>query len=111
MQSKDQVNRRQFMKLAAGSAVVVPFFAALPAGAGGHLPKLEESDPQAVGLGYKHNTADVDKDKHVNHTEEQLCSNCQLYQGKEGNDWGPCAIFPGKEVSATGWCSAYVVKA
>ncbi|HUH40436.1 MAG TPA: high-potential iron-sulfur protein, partial [Castellaniella sp.] len=37
-------------------------------------------------------------------------ANCQLFQGKAGEDWGPCPIFGGKQVSAKGWCSAYTKK-
>jgi len=39
-----------------------------------------------------------------------VCSNCQHYSGAEGADWGPCALFQGKEVNAKGWCSAWVKK-
>lgn len=108
MQIKGQINRRQFIKLSAGSAVVVPFFVSLPASAGAHLPRVEEDDAQAMALGYKHDSAEVDQAKHAKHTPEQICSGCTLYQGKDGDEWGPCAIFPGKEVAAAGWCSAFV---
>ena len=64
--------------------------------------KLAESDPQAAALGYKVNTTKVDKAKYPNHAANQSCSSCQLYQGS-----GKCAIFQGKLVSSTGWCSAY----
>ena len=35
----------------------------------------------------------------------------QLFQGKAGDAAGGCGIFPGLQVSAKGWCSAYVKKA
>ncbi|MGH7262243.1 MAG: high-potential iron-sulfur protein, partial [Nitrospiraceae bacterium] len=41
----------------------------------------------------------------------QDCASCQLFQGKPGDAWGPCPIFPGKNVNAKGWCSAYIKKA
>ncbi|NBW00197.1 MAG: hypothetical protein EBR85_00515 [Betaproteobacteria bacterium] len=44
------------------------------------------------------------------HVAEQKCSNCTLYQSKSA-DSGGCAIFPGKQVAANGWCSAYQKKA
>jgi hypothetical protein len=31
--------------------------------------------------------------------------------GKEGAANGPCSIFPGRLVAATGWCSVYAPKA
>lgn len=71
---------------------------------------VAETDPQAVGLGYKTDTTKVDNKKFPKHTAEQKCANCQMYQGKAAASGG-CAIFPGKQVVATGWCSAYQKKA
>jgi len=104
MNSKETVNRRKFIKLTLGSAVAIPTLTGTMAQAGGHLPKIEESDPQASALAYKHDASTVDA---ANFKAGSRCDNCSLYQGKEGDDWGPCGIFPGKEVAAAGWCSAY----
>lgn len=71
------------------------------------LPQLSEDDTQAKSLNYKHIASDVDPSKNPRYKEGQLCSNCQVYQGNDGDDWGPCAIFAGKAVKATGWCTAY----
>ena len=71
---------------------------------------VAETDTQAVALGYKANTAQVDQKKYPKHTAEQKCVNCQLYQSKSAND-GSCAVFPGKLVAASAWCSAYQKKA
>jgi hypothetical protein len=73
--------------------------------------KLSESDPQAVALGYKTDTKKVDKAKYPKHTPAQMCKNCQFFQGKPADQMGPCPLFGGKLVHATGWCSAYVKKA
>lgn len=35
------------------------------------------------------------------------CASCALYQGAYGSLQGPCQIFPGKQVKATGWCSSW----
>ncbi len=102
------VNRRNFIKLTLCSGVVVPTLTGALAQAGGHLPKLEESDAQAVSLGYKHDSTTVDA---ANYKEGSSCKSCALYQGKEGNEWGPCGVFPGKEVAANGWCTAFNPKA
>lgn len=110
MNQEQKIQRRRFVKLAVGSAVVVPFFTNHQAIAAGHMPRVEESDPQATALGYKHDTNDVDASAYANHDPSQVCTGCNLYQGKEGDEWGPCAIFPGKEVAANGWCSAFVPK-
>jgi high potential iron-sulfur protein len=73
-------------------------------------PSLSESDPTAVGLGYKSNASTVDKAKFPQYAAGQACANCALYQGAAGASSGPCPIFAGKSVSATGWCSSYTKK-
>jgi hypothetical protein len=35
----------------------------------------------------------------------------RMYQGKPTDALGPCAIFAGKQVSSTGWRSAFTKKA
>jgi len=100
-------NRRIFLQAIAAGASVATF--AAPAQTGG--PKLEESDPQALALGYKQDTTKVDPKKYPNHANSQDCANCQLYQGKAKELLGPCPLFAGKQVSAAGWCSAWNKKA
>lgn len=101
-------SRRQFVLhvVAAGAAV-----ASLDARAQGAGPKVSESDPQAVALGYKDDTTKVDDKKYPKHAAEQKCANCQLYQGKPSDALAPCALFPGKQVAGPGWCSAWNKKA
>ncbi|MEQ8858977.1 MAG: high-potential iron-sulfur protein [Pseudomonadales bacterium] len=74
------------------------------------MAKLEESDPQAQALGYKHDSGAVDAAAYARHQADQLCENCGLYQAGQGGEegWGGCGIFPGKLVAAGGWCNAYV---
>ena len=90
--------RRTFVKQALG-VTAGGLLAGRVAVAGGHLPKLDPNDPQAQSFKYTHEST----------TEGQLCSNCQLFKGEK--EWGECAIFPGKEVAAKGWCQAWVKKA
>ena len=73
--------------------------------------KVEETDPTAIALGYKHDATKVDAKKFTTFVAGRNCSNCQLYQGKPTDAWAPCAIFAGKQVNAKGWCSAWVKKA
>jgi hypothetical protein len=73
--------------------------------------KLDESDPQAAALGYVADTTKANQAKYPAHTPAQMCSNCQLFQGKAGDASGPCPIYSGKIVAAKGWCSAYSKKA
>lgn len=72
---------------------------------------LSESDPQAQALGYKADATKADKLKFPKYTAGQMCSNCQLYQGKPTDATGPCPIFQNRLVAAKGWCSAWVKKA
>ena len=74
-------------------------------------PKLEESDPQAVGLGYKADASKVDKAKYPQHAATQVCSGCNFYQGKPTDTMAPCQLFAGKQVAGKGWCTAFAKKA
>lgn len=109
----DQINarRRGFIKL--GSLAVASAALALRAGspAAQGAPRLDEKDAQAQALGYVHDASRADKKKFPKYAAGQTCSNCQLYQGKPKEAWGPCQIFPGRQVNAKGWCSAWVKKA
>lgn len=77
----------------------------------GEMPVLSEDNPQAQALGYVSDSSRVDASRYPNHAADQACSNCALYTGQAGQDAGPCGIFPGRQVSAKGWCSAYNRKA
>ena len=99
---KYTANRRNFLKLGLASIIGVTVgkdVLVKPAHAS-DLPHLTEDDPQAKALQYVHQAADSAKN----------CANCALLQGSEGEEWRPCAIFPGKAVNVNGWCSAWVKK-
>ncbi|MGQ7843986.1 high-potential iron-sulfur protein [Granulosicoccus sp. 3-233] len=97
------IKRRKFVSMLGASAAVIPvsaLVASLPSRAD-DAPVVDPESAQAQALQY------------VSETEipEQMCSNCTLYTGAEGEDKGPCPLFPGSSVMAAGWCSAYVPKA
>ncbi|MEM7610496.1 MAG: high-potential iron-sulfur protein [Pseudomonadota bacterium] len=77
-------------------------------GAAGGLPELEESDPVAQALGYKHDASEIDTAKYPGRGAEanEYCRNCALYVAG-GGGWGACSIFAGKAVNAEGWCASY----
>ena len=103
-----QSSRRHFvLRIVAAGAVI----GSLDAAAQGAGPKLSESDPQAVALGYKEDSTQIDAKKYPKHASTQTCANCQLFQGKPTDATGGCALFPGKQVVAAGWCSAWNKKA
>jgi hypothetical protein len=113
MSSSDSTSsRRRFLQHAVLAAAAAPVAARLgiDAARAADLPHLEETDPTAGALGYKHDTTAVDAAKFPAHRPEQTCANCNLVQAQEG-DWRPCAIFPGKAVNAKGWCAAWAKKA
>ena len=93
---------------------------ALPAGAAvlqnqaqaADLPELDLNDPAAKALLYVHDAADVDTSNPLAARYEvgQTCVNCLQIQGNDGDEWRPCAIFPGKVVAAKGWCSVWIAK-
>lgn len=86
-----------------------------PAQATEELPELSLDDPTAKALGYRHDASNVDLEKYPQRATagaaDHYCRNCTLFRGSEGDDWGPCTLFPGKRVNANGWCSGYTPKA
>lgn len=97
MMTMSKLSRRAFMARTAVTGLVLGT-GSHAAIAGGHLPKLDPEDANAKALAYTHASTE----------EGQKCSNCQLFKG--ASQWGECTVFPGKEVNADGWCSAWVVK-
>mgnify|MGYP000470227688 CR=1 FL=1 len=73
--------------------------------------KLEETDAQAVALGYRHDAGTVDVKKSPTFAAGRNCANCQLFLSKAGEAWGPCGAVGGKLVNAQGWCAVWVKKA
>jgi hypothetical protein len=107
------VRRRGFLKAGSFSAAALALGLCSGASTGQETkPHLDENDPQAEQLGYKHDATKVDKKKSPTYKPGETCGNCQLFQGKPGTDeWAPCPIFPGKQVNVHGWCSSYMKKA
>ena len=104
-------SRRRFL-MSSGAALLVPMGMVLIANRvqAAELPRLEETDPIGVALGYKHDTTKVDAAKYPTHKPAQICSGCSLIQGADADAWRPCGIFPGKAVNAKGWCAAFAAK-
>lgn len=106
--------RRRFLKVMAAGAVAAPLTGALLRSgfaSAAEESHLDEADPAAAALGYKQDTTQVDAAKYPQHAADQECVKCRYFQGKAGDEWAPCALFPGKgSVHAKGWCSAYAAK-
>lgn len=107
-------SRRSFIALAgvAGAAVLAGIRPAVGLAQGSAaLPHLAESDPTAKALGYSEDAGKVDKTKFPAFKPGAHCATCNFYQGKASDAYGPCQIFPGKSVSAKGWCASHSPKA
>ena len=116
MTEERKISRRKFIATTSGAAATIPVVSLLGGRAfaqeAGATAKLDESNPIAVALGYKHDANEVDVDRFAKRaTEEgkkQFCDNCLHYKSSDEEGWGPCAIFPGFVVAAKGWCNVWV---
>lgn len=72
--------------------------------------RVDEADETAQALGYKHDTAKVDKKRFPKHSAAQRCTNCSFFQGSASDEWGGCAMFGRKQIAGPGWCSAWAPK-
>ena len=101
MDDSNKLSRRELIRYTSlGIAGVALGGNALIARAGDTMPHLKESDPQAQALHYTNHSPH--KDKH--------CGNCRFLQGKAGDTWRPCVLFPGKLVNAGGYCNSWTAK-
>lgn len=95
------VTRREVLRCLGGAAaalLLVPLARA-------DLVPLSETDPTAQALGYRADAAEVDAARFPQHRTGQTCASCRFFQN------GACQLFPGKQVSDRGWCSAFAAKA
>jgi hypothetical protein len=97
-------NRRIFMmQIAAASGALACGRQALAA-----PKKVEESEPKAASLGYRHDTSQVDKKRFPKHAASEKCTNCMAWLGKPTDAWAECDLMADRLVSGNGWCSSYV---
>ncbi len=104
--SNRKVARRTFLRSTVAAGAAIPL-AGIPIVTLAQA-KVAEDDPAAAALGYKHDASTVDAAKFPQRKDDQLCENCRLYAAGAEEGWGNCGIFPGKQVNAKGWCSAWV---
>jgi len=94
MSIKD-INRRTLLK----GLAAIPVVAAVGYAATAAAEAVTVDDPTAKALEYTEKST----------TEGQQCGNCGIYQGGTAAA-GPCPIFGGRDVVATGWCKSWVAK-
>lgn len=104
-------DRRTVLKNALAGLAALPAAGLIrEAAAQGSPPHLDEKDPMAVALAYVHDAKKVDASKNPQYKPGSTCANCMQLQGKAGDEWRPCNLFPGKLVHANGWCKVWVPK-
>lgn len=97
-------NRRVFMmRIVATSGALACGRTALAA-----PKKVEESEPKAASLGYRHDSSQVDKKRFPKHGAGERCTGCMAWLGKPSDAWAECDLMADRLVSGTGWCSSYV---
>ena len=103
-----KINRRTFaIQSLVGTAGLLAMNAAQAQAA-----LLLESNSQAKTLGYRAEASQVERASFPKYAPGQKCTACQMFRAQQpATAAGPCAIFPGKLVSADGWCDAFIQKA
>ena len=101
----DESRRRLLKRVSLGVALAPIAGTALRSAWAADLPLLTEDDPTAKALKYV-----PDASKGSGAKPGSKCENCKLFQGAAGAAQGPCLLFPGKVVKATGWCSSWTTK-
>lgn len=102
----DRSRRLLLGRLALAVAVVPIAVAPLRRAQAADTPLLTADDPTAKALKY---VSDARKSPAA--VPGSSCASCALYQGTAGAAQGPCLLFPGRAVKATGWCSSWAKKA
>jgi hypothetical protein len=120
-------SRRNFIKISAVGLAAAPLANLLMSNSAVAKRRPEEfilsdsalsvDDPQAAALHY---VEDATANSPAGRQNHQFCSNCQIFTGTPGSEWGPCAIFSYRThpktrqpfmVSAKGWCDGWAPRA
>jgi hypothetical protein len=108
------MSRRAVLGLAWGlgalSAAVLQSVEAAAAAAADHPPHLDPKDPAAIQLAYVEDATRIDAKSQPKFIAGSNCENCLLLQGKPGDPYRPCSLFPGKLVNIGGWCSGWAAE-
>ena len=95
-------NRRVFL-IASATPVCTPVVWAQ-----GAVKKVEENEPKALAVGYRHDTKKVDRARYPKHQPDQHCANCLAFApAKPTDEWGECDLMSDRLVFKDGWCSSY----
>lgn len=100
----EQQQRRIFIAVVVAGGTGMACGAALAAG----IKRVDESEPKAVSLGYRHDSGQVDRKRFPKHKPGERCDNCMAWLGKPKDAWAECDLMADRLVAAPGWCSSYV---
>lgn len=103
-------DRRTLLKTAIAGLIAAPAAALIRTAHADGAPHLDEKDPLAVAMGYTNEAGKLDPAKVPQYKRGSKCSNCVQITGKEGDEWRPCNLFPGKLVHKDGWCKVWTLK-
>jgi hypothetical protein len=98
--------RRDFLKCALASAVVIPALGAADTRAA-PLPLLDPTDPVAQSLGFVPDASKLAANANPAFKPGQHCGVCTQFQGKPSDTTAGCSIYAGHSVPSSGWCSAF----
>jgi PP-loop superfamily ATP-utilizing enzyme len=98
-------NRRVFVIRAVATGAALCAVSAAPAST---KKRVEEAEAKAQQLGYKHDSANVDKKRFPKHQAAERCTNCVAWLGKANDPWAECDLLADRLVANGGWCSSYV---
>jgi hypothetical protein len=105
----DDLSRRAILKYLALAAGAGATMRVIDASAADPI-HLDVNDPAAVKVGYILEAGHVDPKKQPTYVAGSNCENCLLLQGKPGDTYRPCTLFPGKLVKTSGWCTAWTAE-
>ena len=73
--------------------------------------KVDEGEPKATAIGYRHDSAKIDGVRYPKHDASQRCHNCLAFAPEKPTDeWGECDLMSDRLVHRDGWCSSYKKK-
>ena len=99
-----QMNRRVFLLVPVAASTIGLHAPTVQAA----LRKVEETEPKATAIGYRHDSTKVDKARYPKHEISQKCQNCLAWApDKPADEWGECDLMSDRMVNRNGWCSSY----
>jgi hypothetical protein len=98
--------RRDFLKCALASAVVIPTLG-VANGRAASPPLLDPTDPVAQSLAFVLDASKLDSSGDPQFKPGQHCGVCMQYQGKSSDATAGCGIYAGHAVPSRGWCRAF----